>query len=198
MHQVKSVSTLFVGIMLFLLNTTAIAEQPATPADQTKSLARDCGNTVKARFLAELIINDPLQRRKDLNCHPLLTEIALAKAKEMASLGRVDHIGRNPANRRLVHGGYPLANIYPTFLENNVEAIAGGFSDASEVWEIFKNSEAHRTHLLALHEFYELQNDIGVAFYYDKNTPHIEYWAVYVAHQDSDKDYKGEIAKSKD
>lgn len=163
-------------------------------ADQYK----DCGLNDKSRKLASLIINDPSQKRSILLCNLQLSQIALKKAKEMALLGRVSHLGKNPPNKRLIDEGYPLAKIYPRFLENNVEAVAGGISDPKEMWYVFKNSDAHRTHLLAEHEFYQLQNEIGVGFYSDIKTPHVQYWAVYVAHQLNNDIYQGEIAKSKE
>ncbi len=112
----------------------------------------------------------------------------------MSSNGRVRHA---MPNRRLIEAGYPLSKIYPRTVENNVEAVAGGMKTAQEVWTIFKNSDDHRMHLLAEHEFYRLQNEIGVGFYQKTDSPHVEYWAVYVAHREEQKVYQGEIAKSK-
>lgn len=159
---------------------------------------QSCGNNPEAIRLAKLIINDEGQNRKSLKCNSILSEIADKKAKEMAKLGRVTHIGRNPANRRLRDEGYPLSDVYPGWFANNVEAIAGGMFELAEVWLEFKNSEVHRAHLLAEHEFYLLQNEIGAGYYYDKNSKHGEYWVVYVAHQKENEIYSGEIVKSKD
>ena len=158
----------------------------------------DCGLTPEAKSLAELVINDPLQTRPALICNKLLSRVADAKAKEMAELGRVSHIGRSAANRRLIEGGYKLAAIYPRMFENNVEAIAGGIKDPGETWEAFKESLGHRTHLLAENEFYRIQNEIGVGFYKDLNSPHIYYWVIFIAHQTSNVPFAGEVAKSKD
>ncbi len=159
-----------------------------------------CGYNVKSQKLAQLIINDPLQQRKNLNCNSLLAKIADEKAKEMALSGRVVHFGvdSKASNRRLIDAGYPLSSIYPRFFENNVEAIAGGISEPEAMWISFKKSDSHRLHLLAEHEFYQLQDEIGVGFFSDKKSPHVEYWVVYVAHQQEKNVYKGEIAKSKD
>ena len=159
---------------------------------------QQCGLHPKAQKLAKLIVEDKKQNRTTMKCSPILAKIALAKAKEMADLGRVDHIGRSAANRRLIDAGYPLSKIYPRMFENNVEAIAGGFGDPEEMWKQFKNSDGHRTHLLAEHEFYKLQNEIAVGYYRDKKTAHIDYWVVYVAHQQETKPFKGIVAQSKD
>lgn len=159
---------------------------------------QQCGLHPKAQKLAQLIIEDPKQNRTQMVCSPELAQIAMDKAKEMAELGRVDHIGRSSANRRLIDAGYPLSKIYPRMFENNVEAIAAGYKDPKDIWKRFKNSSGHRTHLLAEHEFYALQNEIGVAYFRAKNTAHIDFWVVYVAHQQEAKPFLGVIAKSKD
>lgn len=130
----------------------------------------DCGTNKNAQKLAQLIINDPAQQRESLVCSPLLSEIAAKKAKEMATNGRVRH---KASNKRLIDAGYPLSRIYPRLFENNVEAIAGGISTAEQMWKDFKKSDSHRTHLLAEHEFYRLQNEIGAGFFKDINSPHI-------------------------
>ena len=177
---------------LFFLFSSGIMSLGVTAQDYKK-----CGLNEKSQKLAKLIIEDKDQNRSQLKCNLLLSKIADKKAKEMAELGRVSHIGKHPANRRLVEKGYPLSKIYPTFLENNVEAIAGGISKPEIMWQEFKNSSGHRTHLLAEHEFYLLQNEIGVGFYVDNKTAHVQFWVVYVAHREEAKTYSGEIAKSK-
>jgi len=159
---------------------------------------QDCGNNINSRILARMIIEDKNQRRTQLKCNLLLSKIADDKAKEMAILKRVTHVRRNPANKRLVEAGYPLAEIYPLLFENNVEAIAAGISDPLIMWQEFKGSDVHRIHLLGQHEFYCLQNEIGVGFFYDTKTPHVEYWVIYIAHQIEILNYDGDIAKSKD
>jgi len=187
MHIKTSLVTLFFLISVLIFPDQSIA-----------ATYTDCGNNQKSRSLAKMIIHDKRQNRTTLNCNSKLTEIALKKAKEMAMLGRVSHVGLQAANRRLIDEGYPLSKIYPRQLENNVEAIAGGIFEAAEMWSGFKSSDSHRMHLLAEHEFYLLQNEIGVAYYSDLQAPHIQYWVVYVAHQQELKTYTGAIAKSKD
>jgi uncharacterized protein YkwD len=183
--------------LLFIILASSLSAQ----ADQSKSSSTNfslCGLNKQSRQLAKLIITDPNQQRTQLSCNPLLAKIANLKAKEMAKLEHVSHIGRKAANRRLIDSGYALSRIYPRMFENNVEAVAGGIKDAKSMWRSFKQSDGHRTHLLAEHEFYLLQNEIGVGFFKDKKTAHVEYWVVYIAHQNELKTYQGEIAKSKD
>lgn len=153
-----------------------------------------CGFNQEARKLAQLIINDPEQTRSKLTCSPLLSAIAAKKVKQMTKIKRVRH---RMSNRLLIDAGYPLSKIYPRALENNVEALAGGVSSPEEMWIQFKESSGHRMHLLAEHDFYRLQDEIGVGFISDPKTPHVQYWAVYVAHRAEEKKYDGEIAKSK-
>ena len=180
---------LFLFLILSTINSSVLSQSKNNQHDKA------CGLNEKSRILARLIINDPKQNRTKLKCSYLLSKIAAEKAKEMSKTTRVKH--RAP-NKRLIDKGYPLSSVYPRLFENNVEAVAGGMSDPEEVWIGFKGSDAHRTHLLAEHEFYMLQDEIGVGFVSDPKTPHVEYWAVYVAHRKEEKQYKGEIAKSKD
>lgn len=168
----------------------------ASPAPASTPV--ECGNSALARQLAELIQHDPGQQRDELRCNALLSEIAETKAREMAELGQVAHLGRSAANARLARAGYPLAGIYPRLLENNVEAIAGGIAEPAAVWAAFKASEAHRSHLLGAHEFYRLQDEIGVGYFRDPASPHVDYWVVYIAHRGDDPGYRGQIATSKD
>jgi hypothetical protein len=156
-----------------------------------------CGLHPKAIKLAQLIIRDPKQKRAKLSCNPVLAKVADEKAREMAELKRVTHIGKRGANIRLRDAGYQLAKIYPGMMSNNVEAIAGGISSPEDVWTAFKESNEHRMHVLAEHEFYLLQDEIGVGYFYDWHTPHVDYWVIYIAHQKPTL-LAVEIAPSKD
>jgi hypothetical protein len=180
--------------VLGIAGLAILISYPVQASEADKEHRHACGNHPKAQKLAKLIMHDPLQQRSELYCSELLSEIAEGKAKEMSKKGRVRHA---MPNRRLIEAGYPLSKIYPRALENNVEAVAGGMKYAEKVWQIFKSSDDHRMHLLAEHEFYRLQNEIGVGYYKNPNSPHVEYWAVYMAHREEKKVYQGEIAKSK-
>jgi uncharacterized protein YkwD len=178
-----------VSLLLLLISFSAISQDKAQPHPNA------CGLNDKSRALAKLIINDPKQNRVKLQCNYLLSKIADEKAKEMSIKGRVRH---NASNMRLVNAGYPLSKIYPRYLQNNVEAIAGGISKPEKMWQDFKDSADHRMHLLAEHEFYMLQNEIGVGYFKNLKSPHVDYWVVYVAHKQEEEKYTGEIAESKD
>lgn len=142
---------------------------------------KDCGNNEQAIALVKLIQNDQRQKRSEIRCNKILSDVALAKAMKMADFGLVMHnLGGSP-NSNLSKANYKLPDYYGTdFNSNQVEAIAGGYSEALEVWNAFKRSDAHRTHLLGDHEFYLEQDEIGVAFFADNESRHIEYWVVYL------------------
>lgn len=141
----------------------------------------NCGNNQEARALVELIKNDKAQKRSIIRCNKILTETATAKAKKMAEFGLVMHnLGGSP-NSRLENANYKLPDYYGSDWEGNqVEAIAGGYHNAQEVWDAFKKSKSHKSHLLGDIKFYEEQDEIGVAFIQDFESVHDEYWVVYL------------------
>lgn len=140
-----------------------------------------CGNNLEARKLVQLIMKDQAQQRVKLTCNVLLTQAAKEKAELMAERGMVMHnLGGSP-NSRLRELGYELPPYYGVAFSNQVEAIAGGYKTAEEVWRGFKKSEVHADHLLARLEFYQEQDEIGVAYFKKWHSPHIYYWVVYVS-----------------
>lgn len=143
--------------------------------------SKNCGNNEQANILSKLIIDDAGQQRKTIRCNKILMKVAEAKAKKMAEVGLVRHnLGGGP-NSQLRNAGYKLpVNYGNTTHSNQIEAIAGGYSDADDVWYAFKHSKGHRTHLLGEHEFYLEQDEIGVAFIKKWKSPHVEYWVVYL------------------
>lgn len=162
-------------ITLIILPAFAVADKPDDKPDT-------CGNNEQARVLARLIRTDIEQKRANIRCNAILTNAAEAKAKEMSEFGLVTHNLSGSPNSRLRHANYKLPDYYGKgFNSNQVEAIAGGYSNATEVWDAFKQSEGHRKHLLGELEFYLEQDEIGVAFIKDRKSPHSEYWAVYLA-----------------
>ena len=141
---------------------------------------KDCGNNEQARLLAEMIINDDYQQRTDIRCNKLLTKVATEKAELMVERGLVMHNLAGSPNQNLRDVNYQLPDYYGGAMSNQVEAIAGGYSDAEDVWDGFKNSFGHRQHLLGEIDFYREQDELGVAFVRKWESPHVEYWAVYL------------------
>ena len=144
-------------------------------ADQTT-----CGNTEQARELSLLIANDKGQQRLVLKCNPTLVMLAETKAKDMAERGLVSHFLGGSPNTRIRDAGLTLPDYYGDAMSNQVEALAGGYTTAEDVWYALKGSTSHRQHLLAELPFYQEQDQIGIAFYKDYSTPHVEYWAIYL------------------
>ncbi len=156
----------------------------SSPDTIPTNVIADCGLNEAAQQLALLIIQDPLQQRTQLSCHPLLAKAAAEKAKAMAQKGIVNHyVGGLGANQRLRMIGYQLPPFYSGAIGNQVEAVAGGYSTAEEVWAAFKASNGHRSHLLGELPFYRQQLHIGVGFHYKWSSPHVEYWAVYITRE---------------
>lgn len=140
----------------------------------------DCGNNEQARALARLILTDDNQQRTELRCNQLLSQIAVEKAQLMVQSELVMHnLGGSP-NNRLRKAGYKLPSYYGASFSNQVEAIAGGYTDAESVWRAFKRSNDHRQHLLGELPFYLEQDELGVAFLKDRETAYVEYWVVYL------------------
>lgn len=140
----------------------------------------DCGSTPQAKELALRIATDPKQMRTRLVCNPALVKIAEEKAEDMASRGLVSHFLGGSPNTRIRDAGLVLPEYYGDAMSNQVEALAGGYKDADDVWFAFKTSYSHKIHLLAELPFYQEQDQIGVAFFKDYATPHVEYWAIYL------------------
>jgi uncharacterized protein YkwD len=188
---------IFILVFLLLLSQKVSSGSTPTRSQELKhavnelinqpSKRYDCGLHPKAKQLALLIINDSQQKRSRLSCNLILAQVAAQKAQEMAEKGTVTHYAGNVgANKRLIDAGYPLPDSYPTLYHNQVEAVAGGFSSADEVWQELKDSDGHRAHMLGEHSFYLEQDEIGVAFYRKWHSPHVEYWVVYIATQGND------------
>ncbi|WP_298440296.1 CAP domain-containing protein [uncultured Ferrimonas sp.] len=165
-----------------MIGTLLLASVAAT------DVPAECGFTKEARQLAALIILDDKQQRPQLRCDAKLTQLAAKKAKEMALSGHVNHWGGGGANSRVIEMGYPLDRRYGIGISNQIEAVAGGYDDAATMWQEFKASEGHRRHLLGEHPSYREQDEIGVGYYYRWESPHITYWAVYVARKEDGSD----------
>ncbi|WP_181405104.1 CAP domain-containing protein [Aestuariibacter sp. GS-14] len=168
------------------LLTLTLAIGLSSPLQAADNNDNACGFNETARRLAALIMQDTHQQRSHITCHPLLAQAAEDKARTMADYGMVRHnLGGSP-NGRLREIGFPIPHYYSGVMGNQVEAIAGGYSTAESVWDAFKHSTSHRQHLLGELDFYREQQYIGVGFYKDKSTPHVEYWTVYLTEAASD------------
>jgi len=147
-----------------------------------------CGSGPEAQLLAKLIITDALQQRKTIKCNSTLTSAAYDKAILMRERGLVMHnLGGSP-NNWLRDRGFELPSYYGGSFSNQVEAIAGGYRTAKGVWHDFKRSKAHKEHLLGELEFFQEQDQLGVAYYRDVKSLHDDYWVIYLTKGTSTKE----------
>lgn len=175
-------AALAVLINLSMLSSASAAELKPPTNSLSKETFADCGLNQSSRELAELIITDSEQQRSELYCNALLSEVAQKKAEEMAAAGKVSHYGSGGSpNLRLIKAGYPLNLPAEAIGENHVEAILGGYSEPQDDIDKFRNSYSHRVHLFAEDPFFLEQNEIGIGYATEWNSPHVEYWVVYIA-----------------
>jgi uncharacterized protein YkwD len=128
--------------------------------------------------------NDPQQQRSSLICNAILVQVAREKALDMATRGYFGHTnpdGYGP-NFLVEQAGYLLPSYYNhTPSGNNIESLAGGYSNADDVWQAWIGSSTHRTHVLGEHPFFAEQVDYGVGHIYDAASSHKHYWVLLSA-----------------
>jgi uncharacterized protein YkwD len=153
------------------------------PRAEAAPAAADFLTTAEAQ-LGRLIMEHPEQRRANPAPHPILTQVARARAEDMAQRGYFDHVnpdGLGP-NHFIREAGYPLAAIFSAEpAANNVESIAEFTSTPEATATLLLNSPNHRMHLLGLHEFYAAQNDYGVGHAVAPGNPARDVWVILSA-----------------
>ncbi|MCF6319238.1 MAG: CAP domain-containing protein [Proteobacteria bacterium] len=141
----------------------------------------DCGESKQAIDLAKMIKESQGQMRGHLTCNKALSTIAALKARKMAKYSRVDHnIENTTPNELLSENGFFLPASY-SILGNQVEAVSGGKKSPAEMFSYFMTSPNHKAHLLGENSFFKTQHQIGVGYYSDINSDHVDYWVVYIA-----------------
>ena len=154
-----------------------------------------CGNNQQAEQLAQLIKSNNNQQRKNLKCSEKLNEIALIKAHHILKNQNIwHHAGRMTPNQLLRHHGYKLPKTYPIF-GNQVEALAGGAENASEVIGDFLESKPHKSLLLGEDDFFKTQDQIGVAYIADIESDHQNYWVVIIATEKNETIYQDPVVE---
>ncbi len=139
----------------------------------------DCGLNTQEQRVAELMANDPNQARSNPVCDATLSQVARARARDMALRGYFSHTNPdgNGPNLLVRQAGYPLPDWYSSDPDsNNIESIGGGYESASAVWQGWLGSQSHRTHVLGTHSFYANQNAYGVGYYHNADAPLKHYW----------------------
>jgi uncharacterized protein YkwD len=138
-----------------------------------------CAGTSEERKLATLAKVDPNQQRPVMNCHSILSNVAHARALDMARNGYFSHVnldGYGP-NFLVAQAGYRLPSWWPdTPSENYIESIAAGYPTADAAWTAWLNSSNHRVHVLGQNDFWAEQTNYGMGHVYIEGSPYGHYW----------------------
>jgi len=192
-----SLAALMITLGLLSAGRTASAESPQVSplAGQAVYLPMiSAANVVAANLTCDLndeeaaifqmMKTDPKQGRDEVRCNPLLARVARARARDMATRQYFDHVdpdGHGP-NYLVLDAGYRLPDWYDhSDRANNIESIGGGFQDAASMWQAWLGSEYHRIHVLGNVSFYAEQEEVGIGYYEDENSPYGKYWVVISA-----------------
>jgi len=126
-----------------------------------------------------LFRNDPEQHRQNPTRNDTLSQVARARAEDMAQRNYFSHT--NPdghlANYMVEQAGYLLPDFYPNN-DNNIESIGKNYATPADAWQAWKNSPAHRVHVLGEETFYAAQTDYGIGYAENANG---KYWVVITA-----------------
>ena len=143
-----------------------------------------CLKNAQAKEIAQMMSNDPGQKRASLTCNDTLAQVAQARAEDMAQRNYFSHTtpeGYGP-NYFVRQAGYVLPSYYGTANDaNNVESIAAGRETASQTWTQWMGSSGHKTHLLGLDAFFAEQIEYGIGYAYNPNSTYRHYWVVITA-----------------
>ncbi len=148
-----------------------------------------CDFTSEERALEDLFLHDSDQHRVGMVCNSVLAEVARNRAEDMAARSYLSHTnpdGYGP-NYLIQAAGYPLPSYYSQNINaNNVESIGGGYTTAQDVWNAWRNSDHHRSHVLGLSDFYSEQVEYGIGYAYSADSLHHFYWVLITAHPDEE------------
>ncbi len=157
-------------------------QQPKPPAEPAPKPV--CQLNVEENAILSAMIQHPEQGRAVIECNPILSQVARAKAVDMAKRGYFAHVnpeGQGP-NYLVTAAGFRLPDYYPkTGSANNIESIGAGYSSPGDVWIAWLDSHYHRIHVLGTDGFYASQHQVGVGYYYDANSYYKHYWVVMTA-----------------
>jgi uncharacterized protein YkwD len=124
----------------------------------------------------------PDQGRVSPTCHPILAQVARARAEDMRDRAYFSHTnpdGCGP-NYLVTQAGYVLPAYYSTAPPaNNIESIAAGYPTPTAAWQGWLSSPPHRAHLLAENDFFARQVEYGIG--YASGGPYQHYWVVLTA-----------------
>jgi hypothetical protein len=139
----------------------------------------ECGLSEEEVELAQMVESQPEQQRDNPVCNTLLSQVARARARDMALRGYFSHTTPDGDGPNLIarEAGYPLPDWYGDDQDsNNIESIGGGYQSASQAWQGWLKSPSHRTHVLGTQTFYADQDAYGIGHYFDPDSPFGHYW----------------------
>lgn len=120
-------------------------------------------------IIEQLLLTDPGQEHEHLEHSIALSQAARGRAQDMADRAYFSHTnpdGYGP-NCIVLQQEFVLPDGYDfSSTANNVETIAGGYSDMPEAWNGLLSSEHHANHLLGHGEFYGEQRYYGIGYVY--------------------------------
>lgn len=129
--------------------------------------------------IENLFRTDADQHRQNPKLDDILSKVARARALDMANRNYFSHT--NPdgheANFLVEQAGYLLPDYYPND-GNNIESIGLNYASAAEAWQAWKDSPAHRVHVLGEEAFYAEQTDYGIGY---AETNNGKYWVLITA-----------------
>ena len=181
---------LFVALLLstLVLTPQPVAAQsfqifvPMVASDNSEASGEataECILNDEEAAVAAMMESDSGQRRVNPICDPILSQVARARARDMALRGYFSHTnpdGEGP-NLLVREAGYSLPDWYSKDqAANNIESIGAGYESANQVWQGWLASPSHRTHVLGTQSFYADQQAYGVGYYFSLDAPFKYYW----------------------
>lgn len=144
----------------------------------------DDGGSAQEREMVALIRGHPGQKRKSFRYDARLGAAARAKARDMAKRGYFGHTDPDGfgSNWHIARTGYRLPDHWLAFKNaNQGESILAGFSSVPDALAHWLNSSSHRSHLLALNQFYADQTQYGIGYHSEPGSKYGHYWVLVTA-----------------
>jgi len=132
--------------------------------------------------LWQLVTADPEQKHVGLALDYCLSVAARSRSADMANRRYFSHTspdGVTP-NQTCRIAACSIPGWYGE--GNNIESIAAGYATPGAVWDAWKNSPAHRVHVLGEDDFFRGQTRCGIGYHYDLTTPYFHYWTIWFSH----------------
>ncbi|CAN5864010.1 hypothetical protein BH10CHL1_BH10CHL1_35960 [soil metagenome] len=129
--------------------------------------------------LETLFVSDPEQHRQNPTRQDILSQVARARAEDMAQRNYFSHTDPDghEANFLVEQANYQLPDYYPNN-GNNIESIGLNFTAAADTWQAWKDSPGHRVHVLGEDPFYADQTDYGLGYAEGGGS---RYWVIITA-----------------